>query len=463
MSIALGCGASRTSRLLPGLAPGCRSAHPRMGGDHAAATVEVPDPPGSPPHGRGPRFRVSSYVPDRGLTPEWARTTSSSAARSAGSAAHPRMGGDHFTYSRRGYVVAGSPPRGRGPRRRSAGARPDGGLTPARAGTTNWTTCRWTTSAAHPRTGGDHQQMSAVAGVCRGLTPARAGTTLICCLTARSTWAHPRTGGDHHGVTNTNPSIMGSPPHGRGPPAAGRREGVGHGLTPARAGTTYGSRSGSFSDWAHPRTGGDHASPSSVVSPSPGSPPHGRGPPSPAPVLPRPSGLTPARAGTTEQIAAKTDRCGGLTPARAGTTARTLAVDLQLSSPPHGRGPPHQPAGRGAGVGLTPARAGTTSTVGRPCLRQRAHPRTGGDHLIYPRVTTDGYGSPPHGRGPPRPSRRCPLRLRLTPARAGTTTRLTPTRRCQRAHPRTGGDHDTTLRRVTTQGGSPPHGRGPHP
>ena len=134
-----------------------------------------------------------------------------------------------------------------------------------------------------------------------------------------------------------------------------------------------------------------------------------------------------------------------------------------------------------APTGLIPARAGTTASCTRELPRRGAHPRSRGDHLrvrsvpawggAHPRSRGDHRmnsgsapviaGSSPLARGPlcRQSSARC--RRGLIPARAGTTERLEKIDFARRAHPRSRGDHYHPGNRAGVDGGSSPLARGP--
>ena len=397
-----------------------------------------------------------------------------------------------------------------------------GGLTPARAGNTPSQPPAWRRRPAHPRTGGETPWVGALPQPCLGLTPARAGNTHGPRTTYSATGAHPRTGGEHRNRADRETVAKGSPPHGRGTPRAGRRDDPERGLTPARAGNTCGCPGSSAARRAHPRTGGEHHDIRHTLVMSSGSPPHGRGTHSAHRPADGRRGLTPARAGNTRaiwrscpprrahprtggehpwgpydkrspagspphgrgtpRVLAPPRRASGLTPARAGNTARRARTrpgswahprtggehdDISLTSglvwfgsPPHGRGTQRPDLHRRQRPGLTPARAGNTSGSDGGQGSARAHPRTGGEHSSGSERRVSVRGSPPHGRGTPRGDRLGRGLRRLTPARAGNTTRPEAGRHLKRAHPRTGGEHNNKTLQTAVIQGSPPHGRG---
>ena len=350
------------------------------------------------------------------------------------------MGGEHDVHHMHATGSSGSPPHGRGTRASARTARRRAGLTPAWAGNTPQHPPRLGRPQAHPRMGGEHR------------------------------------GGDAAGMLDA-----GSPPHGRGTPAAVGRLRDQHRLTPAWAGNTCWSRSRPVPAQAHPRMGGEHHSIRRGAVHDLGSPPHGRGTP---PFVPGPGvglGLTPAWAGNTGRWSWCVCPFGGSPPHGRGTPTcappgcaprtahprmggehahRELIAWPARGSPPHGRGTPLVAAGERRLVGLTPAWAGNTRLS--RCRRGsgRAHPRMGGEHGGTPCPTMTTSGSPPHGRGTHGDPRceRCPFGL--TPAWAGNTRPATTGSRWRWAHPRMGGEHPGSYSRSPLIRGSPPHGRG---
>ena len=176
----------------------------------------------------------------------------------------------------------------------------------------------------------------------------------------QTNWAHPRSRGDHSGLNGRPVLGLGSSPLARGPPPVSTFVTLTSGLIPARAGTTFACTVHHRADGAHPRSRGDHRLYSAGKRRARGSSPLARGPH---------EGWTPIQ------------RCDGLIPARAGTTLGGSA------------------------------RRGST----------RAHPRSRGDHASPIRMTGNPMGSSPLARGP-RSHRSKNFRMTgLIPARAGTT------------------------------------------
>ena len=129
-------------------------------------------------------------------------------------------------------------------------------------------------------------------------------------------------------------------------------------------------------------------------------------------------------------------------------------------SPPHGRGKVHVLCLKGGNVGITPAWAGKSVISKAFANNHRDHPRMGGEK---PRSYERGLfivGSPPHGRGKARSQSTPPSRGRITPAWAGKRSSGPAFPSPRWNHPRMGGEKLLSSSFVSTQLGSPPHGRG---
>ena len=113
-----------------------RSVHPRLGGDHDSPLMMAPEEVGSPPRRRGPRRSSPDGIQEPRFTPASAGTTGPTRTAPSGTAAHPRVGGDHSGYLAVRRGVAGSPPRRPGPRLLRVAGDVVQRFTPASAGTT---------------------------------------------------------------------------------------------------------------------------------------------------------------------------------------------------------------------------------------------------------------------------------------------------------------------------------------
>ncbi len=132
-----------------------------------------------------------------------------------------------------------------------------------------------------------------------GLTPARAGSTATEDELAERERTHPRSRGEHAPPVTAPSNLLDSPPLARGARPYPSRTDRQQGLTPARAGSTCGSRSPLAGRWTHPRSRGEHASDPTRSRCSTDSPPLARGAPVREGASTGREGLTPARAGST--------------------------------------------------------------------------------------------------------------------------------------------------------------------
>ena len=212
------------------------------------------------------------------------------------------------------------------------------------------------------------------------LIPARAGTTVIAPVSFTVFGAHPRSRGDHGRGASARLVIVGSSPLARGPlPAPAARMTL-RGLIPARAGTTAWMRGTHRVRRAHPRSRGDHSTPTMVWPLIAGSSPLARGPRPSEEYCGRRSGLIPARAGTTValKLAGSSSRAH---PRSRGDHRVPCANEFaSAGSSPLARGPRGCGGRLRARSGLIPARAGTTHSTGTWFMSSRAHPRSRGDH-----------------------------------------------------------------------------------
>ena len=212
------------------------------------------------------------------------------------------------------------------------------------------------------------------------LIPAHAGSTNHVPWLLRCWRAHPRSRGEHYALKTDERAAKGSSPLTRGAQGGYGFVHRGGGLIPAHAGSTRsGSRRGQ-QKWAHPRSRGEHGI--RVI----------------------------------------------LTLGRAGSSPLTRGA------------PPHLPHRISPG-GLIPAHAGSTLGAAHHLPPTTAHPRSRGEHARRGTPFTADDGSSPLTRGAPATIDRSTAIRRLIPAHAGSTMRLRPTSERQRAHPRSRGEH----------------------
>ena len=191
----------------------------------------------------------------------------------------------------------------------------------------------------------------------------------------------------------------GSPPRGRGkvdgPPAQ-----VGRGrITPAQAGRSpyflYGKKD--YKD--HPRIGGEKAELTAAVISAMGSPPRRRGKGYREFGIDISDRITPAQAG--KSVAPRQKRSALWDHPRVGGEkySRPSYSRISMGSPPRGRGKGNQAFSWYGSSRITPAWAGKRCSSGRCCMRQRDHPRVGGEKTENITPSIYEQGSPPRRRG----------------------------------------------------------------
>ena len=376
------------------------------------------------------------------LIPAWAGKTSATWFLRLRSPAHPRMGGENAEPDGLVDPDAGSSPRGRGKQGHCLHEVVVGGLIPARAGKTIAVSASVAVAGAHPRAGGENPSSPMTPGAMPGssprgrekrslierllqlrrLIPARAGKTKIAVSSPFNHEAHPRAGGENDDLEARKPGVYGSSPRGRGkqrPPANYLTAG---GLIPARAGKTGMSVSRKNTARAHPRAGGENVRVRRSILSTQGSSPRGRGKRGPDHRIICQRGLIPARAGKTRDHGTRHDQRAAH-PRAGGENLAEQGWDVPaLGSSPRGRGK-LSGAGLGCpGPGLIPARAGKTLDCVDPRLTSSAHPRAGGENPHQGYVEVYAQGSSPRGRGKRTSVLGTSLLSGLIPARAGKTT-----------------------------------------
>ena len=276
---------------------------------------------------------------------------------------------------------------------------------------------------------------------CIRFIPARAGNTLSPRGGHAEGPVHPRSRGEHTSPSYWRPSGSGSSPLARGthsprpPPRRQRR------FIPARAGNTGRGRLTSNRTPVHPRSRGEHPVATNCTRPSSGSSPLARG-------TRRQAGsrrcwrrFIPARAGNTRHRHQIRDAAAVHPRSRGEHAPCTRAKVSHFGSSPLARGTA-RPDVRGIlRTRFIPARAGNTQSNPNDVLPPTVHPRSRGEHLFHASAASALAGSSPLARGthsetPPRRETH-----RFIPARAGNTSRASPTPRTRTVHPRSRGEH----------------------
>ena len=111
---------------------------------------------GSPPRTRGAPERAQILDSGPGITPTYAGSTPSRAARRTPRQDHPRVRGEHTMPSARPNLMTGSPPRTRGALRAGSVGVAALGITPAYAGSTRRRMSTVMSTPDHPRVRGEH-------------------------------------------------------------------------------------------------------------------------------------------------------------------------------------------------------------------------------------------------------------------------------------------------------------------
>ena len=274
------------------------------------------------------------------------------------------------------------------------------GLIPARAGNTRIRYRGFCLPRAHPRSRGEHsgnafaqvhaEGSSPLArgthdppvGIVRrsGLIPARAGNTRHPKLPYRGRRAHPRSRGEHTIKLDSLLGLWGSSPLARGTHRLCAWSHGRFGLIPARAGNTCRLRRRRASRRAHPRSRGEHFSSGAGTPSIPGSSPLARGTLAYRQAQAYVQGLIPARAGSTRNRQYRFQRSGAHPRSRGEHSHPRGGERGVQGSSPLARGARVRGAAGIRWWGLIPARAGSTADVSASPDRQRAHPRSRGEH-----------------------------------------------------------------------------------
>ena len=394
--------------------------HPRVRGEQEKMSSSDVWPTGSPPRARGAGDRLAGPDGRQRITPACAGSSSTHGSPAPRSTDHPRVRGEQSASDPFCLATSGSPPRARGavhPRRQAV---PQGGITPACAGSRR--------SQDDPR------------GAPFGITPACAGSRDAARWPRPGAPDHPRVRGEQEGNLTRGDRYDGSPPRARGAGEVNQDDVRGVGITPACAGSRVQIPAALPCGWDHPRVRGEQVTSSRLPRATYGSPPRARG----AEIESRRprghSGITPACAGS---------RGWGRVPffiLRDHPRVRGEQAGSSYTRGFHGGSPPRA---RGAGrcISTTPNRQRITPACAGSRPTSPAWPTSGRDH---PRVRGEqdqgdiyGYaldGSPPRARGAASGSWPLARGQRITPACAGSSR--SPDRR-RRRHP-----------------GSPPRARG---
>ena len=213
-----------------------------------------------------------------------------------------------------------------------------------------------------------------------GITPAHAGNTRRREDTGIFQQDHPRACGEYTGVLPLSANVQGSPPRMRGIQASAKDEMSVYGITPAHAGNTCTSDTGTTAGWDHPRACGEYTQSLLSSWAYMGSPPRMRGIQTFFFFVPSRLGITPAHAGNT--VTRPDFLLKDLDHPRACGEYRWCRVPCWTcsGSPPRMRGILVGSATNAVPIGITPAHAGNTNSPGPSLCLYEDHPRACGEY-----------------------------------------------------------------------------------
>ena len=131
-------------------------------------------------------------------------------------------------------------------------------------------------------------------------------------------------------------------------------------------------------------------------------------------------------------------------------------------SSPHARGLPQTVEQRRDRPRIIPACAGFTATTSPWGSRPSDHPRMRGVYIVIAWIVSVYVGSSPHARGLLSTAMITPTIMRIIPACAGFTRRLSDVRHDNSDHPRMRGVYVSVAGSLGSWPGSSPHARGLH-
>ena len=234
---------------------------------------------------------------------------------------------------------------------------------------------------------------------------------------------HPRSRGEHVSPSRALSVCGGSSPLARGTPRRGARRPHSPRFIPARAGNTGKSWATRFGPAVHPRSRGEHSPCFAERLRNGGSSPLARGTQSVAARRARERRFIPARAGNTAPAAPGTGSSTVHPRSRGEHTLRRSRHTLGTGSSPLARGTPWHRRGKNEPHRFIPARAGNTPSPTSSVSSSSVHPRSRGEHTGWRSLTCRAVGSSPLARGTPRRGEKRAAGGRFIPARAGNTGR----------------------------------------
>ena len=192
--------------------------HPRIRGEHATRCRSGRGTGGSSPHTRGARPRGRLALELRRIIPAYAGSTPTPSGTIPRGMDHPRIRGEHSSWSILASYGQGSSPHTRGARVAGRLGPGRGWIIPAYAGSTPSASSKPPGKADHPRIRGEHGVLAVDVDGVRWIIPAYAGSTRCARGCRARPPDHPRIRGEHILVHIPSATPLGSSPHTRGAP-----------------------------------------------------------------------------------------------------------------------------------------------------------------------------------------------------------------------------------------------------
>ena len=210
----------------------------------------------------------------------------------------------------------------------------------------------------------------------------------------------------------------------------------------------------------HPRIRGERPVPVLPTNTSPGSSPHTRGTPSPAPSCRSLRRFIPAYAGNAAPTNALHHGVSVHPRIRGERHLELNMNNIELGSSPHTRGTRIDADRYRPNTRFIPAYAGNAPRMPRRPTRSPVHPRIRGERKTSDLCKQHPDGSSPHTRGTLHRNVRNLVGRRFIPAYAGNASSACGQRSCSPVHPRIRGEREVLKKRVLVIDGSSPHTRG---
>ena len=293
------------------------------------------------------------------------------------------------------------------------------------------------------------------------IIPACAGSTLSSSVGMTRDRDHPRLRGEHLPCPHCGGEAEGSPPLARGAQPAGAGLAGSGGIIPACAGSTVMAEPSCAPSLDHPRLRGEHEPHSTWPESAEGSSPLARGALGQVRRARAPTGIIPACAGSTSQLARRSwdsrdhprlrgEHAVWYVEHGFGVGSSPLAREHPLSffvsscppgSSPLARGAQKEQTTDGRVRGIIPACAGSTRPPASLASRRWDHPRLRGEHESRSLLACSLTGSSPLARGAHLADAAGEGADGIIPACAGSTTSGSQGRPSAGDHPRLRGEH----------------------